>query len=631
MITVEDRHSSEFEPIDQKKLKIFVTDRNYSEWIFLDAVTNHQVSIEEYPILKQINPLDYKIFGRDIFMVSINLDDTPKINIIHSYVKTCTNLAGVLILEKNKTYGRTANKKRLLYKCIPDDAHLPAFLIPYDITMGFSKVQKNKYIVFQYSNWDNKHPHGVITETLGCVDSLDVFYEYQLYCKSLHISLTDFTDSTRDALNRNSTTEYVDQILKNPAFKIEDRRDKYVFTIDPKNSMDYDDGFGIEEFIDTNGKVLQKVTIYIANVFVWLETLGLWNSFSRRVATIYLPDRRRPMLPTILSDTLCSLQKNQPRFAFAMDFYIDDEGAIVDDIPISYNNVLIQVSQNYGYEDPKMIKTDKKYAKLLEVSSKMDRSVKNSHDLVAHWMVCMNSQTGLFMADEGIGIFRSAMFVNSVSRVDISPTLNEETARVIRSWNNTMGQYILYDPTAVLEHEMMNMRYFRKEPHGANKHLLHSTDAPPLSNQRVMKSYIHITSPIRRLVDLLNQMMLFQNRSLVTHMSEGALGFLKRWTDQMDYINTAMRSIRKIQTDCEVLNRCFANPEIMDREHSGVVFDKITKNDGTISYMVYLEEFKILSRITTTVDVPNYSYNQFKLFLFEDEEKVKKKIRLQII
>ena len=35
----------------------------------------------------------------------------------------------------------------------------------------------------------------------------------------------------------------------------------------------------------------------------------LWRSFTKRVSTIYLPDKKRPMLPTILSDCLCSLQE----------------------------------------------------------------------------------------------------------------------------------------------------------------------------------------------------------------------------------------------------------------------------------------------------------------------------------
>ena len=71
-------------------------------------------------------------------------------------------------------------KKRLLYKCIPDDKYLPAFLVPYDIKMGFQKKLINKYVVFKFQSWDDKHPHGSLIETLGDVNNLEVFYEYQL-------------------------------------------------------------------------------------------------------------------------------------------------------------------------------------------------------------------------------------------------------------------------------------------------------------------------------------------------------------------------------------------------------------------------------------------------------------------
>ena len=100
---------------------------------------------------------------------------------------------------------------------------------------------------------------------------------------------------------------------------------------------------------------------------------------------------------------------------------------------------------------------------------------------------------------------------------------------------------------------------------------------------------------------------------------------------QMEYINTSMRCIRKIQTSCQLLSHCFRHPELMEKQHTGVVFDKIIKNDGFITYMVYLQELKLLSSVTTQSDVPNYSYQNFNMYLFEDEDKIKKKIRLQMI
>jgi len=303
-----------------KQIKIIIENRNYTSWHFVDPYTNIKINIEtEIPELLQLNPIDSKLFSRDIFTYHCDDNGKVKIELINQYLKPSLVIAGVLQLENNKTFGRTINKKRLLYKCIPDDKHLPSFLIPYDIKLNFTKVLKNKYVVFKYDNWNDKHPHGILHESIGDVDLLEAFYEYQLYCKSLHISLTDFTNKTREILNKKTGNEFVEQILKNTNFQIEDRREQYIFTIDPLHSSDFDDGFSISHL--NNGLV--KVSVYISNVYFWLETLGLWNSFSRRVSTIYLPDRRRPMLPTILSDTLCSLQKGQLRFALAMDILLD--------------------------------------------------------------------------------------------------------------------------------------------------------------------------------------------------------------------------------------------------------------------------------------------------------------------
>jgi hypothetical protein len=160
-----------------------------------------------------------------------------------------------------------------------------------------------------------------------------------------------------------------------------------------------------------------------------------------------------------------------------------------------------------------------------------------------------------------------------------------------------------------IEHELINSKNFKSDS----------------------KVYIHITSPIRRLVDLLNQIIMLQHNGLVKNISLDAIKFLDNWMQKMDYVNTSMRSIRKIQTECELLTRVFKNPEVMDIEHEGVVFDRIMKNDGSINYMIYFEKLKMLSRINTHIEISNYTACKCKMYLFEDEDKLKKKIRVQIV
>ena len=580
-------------------VKILIDDRNYNTWSFRNSLNISE--IPTIPELLQIHPAKHRLFSGDVFVIpELMSDKSPTCEIVNSPVRSASLLAGVLQLSANKTYGRTANKKRLLYKCIPDDKRIPAFLVPYEPKVGFSKVQSNKYVVFRFDEWTDIHPHGKLVEVIGDVGSLDAFYEYQLYCKSLHISIAEITNEAKTALKRSPIQSYIEQIRQNPVYNVQERISNYhIFTIDPINSLDFDDGFSIRPH-PTNPDY-RIISVYIANVYVWLEAMGLWNSFSQRVATIYLPDHRRPMLPTILSDDLCSLQADQDRFAFTMDLTVVCEtGEILFD-EIRFSNTLIRVSKNYRYEDRALL-YDPAYNELAKITAKMDKTVVNSHDVVSFWMIQMNTICAQYLAKKQVGIFRAVSFTGPTQNLD-SVVENIEARRVINMWNNTSGQYLSYSPDAILDHELMDK-----------------------------KSYIHITSPIRRLVDLLNQ-MIFAQELMGVSFTVDASDFLTKWLGQLDYLNASMRSIRKIQTDCDLLYRCTTDPEIMSGQHKGIVFDKVCKNDGSglRTYMVYLEKLKMLSRIIISTDLPNYQSANFKLFLFEDEDQCKRKIRLQIV
>lgn len=578
------------------KLRILINDRNYNKWSLQDPEANVELPVN----LPNFNPIDRRLFSNDIFEIS-DLDKESNFRLLNSSIRGPNVVhAGVLQLDGGKTYGRTENKKRLLYQCIPDDIRLPTFLVPYEPKIGFEKKMKNKFVVFRFDSWIDKHPHGILVETLGDVDALEAFYEYQLYCKSLHISINDLTNQTKSALNQKSHQEFIQQIIKNPDFSIQDRKKDHIFTIDPPTSLDFDDGFSITRL--SNGR--RQISVYIANVAIWLETLGLWRSFSQRVATIYLPDRRRPMLPTILSDALCSLQEGQLRFAFVMDVLLEEDGSIVknesgnDDI--TFSNAVVQVHKNYRYEEDQLY-SDSCYRDLFEITHRRDSSVENSHDVVAHWMIEMNSICSRKFMTKKCGIFRSVSFLQGPD-VEFGSKVSADCRRVVQMWKNTSGHYLVYsDDISQFEHKILDLR-----------------------------SYVHITSPIRRLVDLLNQMdfsMLFTK----TRFSKDALDFIKGWISKMDYINQAMRSIRKIQNECDLLYKCATDANILKTSYSGFIFDKLIKNDGSVYCMVYLEKLNLISKIILSKDVvENHSYRDFNLFLFEDEDKTKKKIRLHL-
>ena len=582
--------------------KIYVNDRSYTSWEVFDTNNFNKISID-------INPLESKLLSNDVF--TVNKDNT--VNLIHSSVRSGPAMPAVLILAGNKTYGRqnkmkegqTYTKKqsdmaggKLLYKCIPDDMRLPSFLVPYEIkNMGFSKVFKNLYVTINFDNWDDKHPRAKLDNVIGTVDVLDNFYEYQLYCKSLNASIQKFQKDTSKAIESKGHDGIID-IVKQKYPDVQDRTDQkfwHIITIDPPKSVDFDDGFSIVELEDG----IQQLSIYISNVTIWMDVLNLWDSFSRRISTIYLPDKKRPMLPTILSDCLCSLQENVTRIAFVMDIFIKNN-EIID---IKHCNSLIKVEKNYCYEEPKLL-ADPKYHLILDASQKLSiknkyiNNVRNSHEVVCYLMILMNYHSAKKLIKYKTGIFRSTIIKREFSVPDTVP---DDVSKFIKIWNSASGQYINGSEIIDTRHEILDM-----------------------------DAYIHITSPIRRLVDLLN-MIQFQEVTGIIKLSENVNKFYNKWLEDLDYINVTMRSIRKVQCDCSLLDLCHNNPEVMDKEYNGYLFDKINRNDGLYQFVVFLPELKLSSRITMRDDFDNFECKKFKLYLFNNEENFKRKIRLQIL
>jgi exoribonuclease R len=567
-------------------LKFKSDDRNYNSWCLYDASTLKIVNKELY----NINPINDKLLNQDIF--KINECGNVEM-ILHSSNREMEIIPGVIVFDK--IYGKTKNNK-YYFKVIPDDGRLPLFLAPYKVKhLGFEKKMNKKYIVFKFNNWDGKHPEAEIIHTIGDVNILPNFYEYQLYCKSLHSSIQNFTIKTKEILKQYSSDELIENIINYKEFNIEDRRMLDIISIDPKTSKDYDDAFGIKIIDEDENKYC--LSIYISNVSIWFEFLGLWDSFTKRISTIYLPDRKRPMLPTILSDMLCSLQENQFRFALACDIIIKDNVII----NYTFKNVVIKVKKNYYYNDINL-DNDFTYNNTLNVIKKLNtntdlklcENITDSHDVVMFLMILMNYLTAQEFKKYENGIFRSIKLKHNNEIDDID--LPKEVKKFLMSWNSSGGQYLKYENYT--SHELLKL-----------------------------DAYVHITSPIRRLVDLLNMIQL-QHNTGIFKMSAKSETFLKYWVsnEMLDYINITMRSIRKVQTQCDLLDKCYNNPEIMEKKYEGFVFDKIKRNDALFQYLVYIPELKLLNKYTSRYERDNYSKNTYKLYLFEDEDTFKKKI-----
>ncbi len=563
--------------------KIYITDRNYTKFEYLNASTLKSIS----PQLVY-NPIKEKFFNQDIFE-----EKNGKIKLLHSTIRSMPSIPGVLVLENAKRLGKRNGK--FLYKCIPDDKRLPIFLMPYSVKKTeFSKRVYNRYITFEFKVWKDKFPIGMIKQNIGPVMELASFYEYNLYCKSLYASITYFKKAAMKKLRDKSSEYFIDEIQKK--YNPEIRHDVEVFAIDPKCSKDFDDAFSIMEKEKTT-----IVSIYIANVSFWLDIMDLWDSFSQRIATIYLPDRKRPMLPTMLSDALCSLIKGQVRYAFTLDIEFDNETLELK--THRFLNTSIKLKKNLVY-DTKEQETYREYKKLesfvkrISLKHKYIDRISDSHDLVAYLMIFMNYLSAKELVKHKRGIYRSAKLNSNFKAPENVP---QDVQKFLKMWNSFGGKYTTFK--GLESHDMLEL-----------------------------DAYVHITSPIRRLVDILTMLEL-QDSLNIFNYNDASKTFYDKWTndESIEYINKTMRSIRKVQNDCSLLNICMNDKQLLNKIYNGFIFDKIVRNDRLYQYMVYIPELKMSNRFTSRYDCENLSKQQFTIFVFIDENKLKQKIRVEMI
>ena len=567
--------------------KILIKDRTYSVWEPADAP----------------DPLSHKLFHEDEIAVS----ETGAITIVSESSMRNQSFPAVLVLNGGKTFGRTVTSNsgkhgRLLYQCIPDTPCLPIFLVPYDVKLEFSKVVKNKYVIVKFDHWRNVHPQGILDATLGNVDEYFPFSEYQLYCRNL-VKLQDkafaeFTKAARQYKAKSDDETWIRSHLANPEYNIVDLTHiDNIVSVDPEGCEDIDDAFSVRRLPDHEGL---KVSIYIANVPLWLSVLDLWKhvDFDSRITTVYLPDRKVPMLPTVLSEDLCSLKAGKLRYAFVMHATFKVQSAF-ELVSVTYENAIIKVKTNYAYEDKKLLKSAD-YALLKQIAQGLDKESHDSHEVVATFMKFMNAQCAETLASMNTGIFRNQAGTGETE--GSHRTVWSAEGGILSATGTEGSQHTVWSAFGGQSHfsggEMLSARYSTINEGHAHLGLSH---------------YTHITSPIRRLVDLTNMRILMNGSKMDLESST------------IEKINKISKSAKKAQMDCELYSKVLgADPETV---YTGSIVDIDTDEFGKVTHTVYLEELKTYARVKGYCSV-NCA---LKIYLFDDEHNLRRKIRVECI
>ena len=256
--------------------------------------------------------------GSDIFISPENMrgalnGDKVKIKVINDWRG---RREGVIIevLERAKNiFVGTLSKigKKIVFN--PDDKRIDQKIILPHVK---EKFPANIKVVVKITSWNPLR--GELLEVLGKENAPGV--EIRGILRS-HGVEEDFPPEVQAEASRIEL-----QPNKNEISRRIDRRNLKIVTIDGEDAKDLDDGVYAEE---KNGAFF--LGVYIADVSFYVKPRTFLDKEAfERGTSIYPVDRVVPMLPTELSNGICSLNAGVDRLAMACEMKIDFSGRVVD-------------------------------------------------------------------------------------------------------------------------------------------------------------------------------------------------------------------------------------------------------------------------------------------------------------
>jgi exoribonuclease-2 len=140
-----------------------------------------------------------------------------------------------------------------------------------------------------------------------------------------------------------------------------------IFTIDGPMTRDYDDALSIRPVA---GGVEVGIHIADAAAFVFPDTV-LDQEALERINSLYLPDTRIPMLPTLLSEDVCSLKQGEKRLATSLLARFDQNDQL-QDYRFALSCIRVQRQLTYS-EANELVTTEEDLGRLYRLCTRLRR------------------------------------------------------------------------------------------------------------------------------------------------------------------------------------------------------------------------------------------------------------------
>jgi exoribonuclease R len=243
-----------------------------------------------------------------------------------------------------------------------------------------------------------------------------------------------------------------------PSFNGRMRLSGYTFNIDPDCCRDIDDCITLWD---------NKIAISIADVSAWVEC-NSWMKKAEYMGTSLYQNGTcvKPMFPKVLSEDLMSLVQAQERLAYSLIITFDT----YDTISYEFKETVVKVDKSHTYDT---IYNDSICEQLKKYVAKLSGIVTHdSHKWVEILMLHYNTKAGETLKQKNCGILRAQKGINL------------EMAKIFEEFSENYN-YLCYEsakyclPTEYTTHSQLQVA-----------------------------NYAHVSSPIRRYVDIINQFAL---------------------------------------------------------------------------------------------------------------------------
>lgn len=450
-------------------------------------------------------------------------------------------IVGTLELTNKSRYGLTS-RGIPIYLFTPYNKCYPHFIV------GCSEkdITKNKIGLIKFEDWapTSTFPRGILQQTLGTSGDYEAEKQALIWQASpWKYPKGEYIPNSKEKIYRQELSGFT-------------------FNIDPEGCRDVDDVLTFEKINDTDW----RVTITISDVATYVDDGDVVDIYASLIGqTLYDNNGKvlRPMLPSEYSENTCSLIPGKESFGISLQFIWNGQ-EIKDTL---WFETVLKTDKSYTYEEFQEV--DSQYKPILkDISSFLaGKEVNDSHKWIERMMIFYNTEAGKVLKECNMGILRrhSAPDIEKLERY--STHCSELEALAFSS-----AQYCLAEED--------NTTHFGLETN----------------------TYAHVSSPIRRYADLVNQRVL---KIMIRKTRE------KYIVPQAIYdMNYKVKLNRNFGRDLMFLNAISGDQNTFN----GIIIDKIVDDTGFTKVKIYIPTWK---RIIST----KYKTVSENIVLSRDEKR----------